>query len=376
MMNSSSVPRDIGHSSTSTIKSLTIRTVEVAMTTPHRTASGVITDSPLVLMDIMTSEGVCGHSIVFTYTQLALKPIADFARRIEALIVGEMLDPIKLNLKLNKQFRLLGTQGFVGMALAGIDMALWDALARERDTSLTTLLGGKARKIRAYAPIGYDGEIECAKIAESFAKQDFTAIKAKIGYPSVEEDLAVIQAMRNAVGNEVSIMVDYNQSLIPDEAIQRIKFLESNIGTAELEWIEEPTIAHDYEGHANIRKNTRTPIQCGENWWGHLDLEHAIDAESSDYVMLDVMKIGGVTGFMKSAEIAQLKQINISNHLWPELSSRLLSCISESKWLEYCDWWNPILKRPLRIEQGYSAAEDTIGSGIEWDEAAIDRFSI
>src|SRR5580700_4764023 len=182
------------------------------------------------------------------------------------------------------------------MALAGIDIALWDALARSHNTSLARLLGGVEKPVRAYGAVGYDGASGSAKVAEGWARRGFTGIKAKIGYPDVKEDLEVIRAIRAAAGEDVAIMVDYNQCLTPADAVERLRVLD-DLG---LTWIEEPTLAHDYQGHALIAREARTPIQCGENWWGGLDLRHAIYAHASDYVMLDVMKIGGVTGWMRA----------------------------------------------------------------------------
>jgi mandelate racemase len=127
------------------------------MAHPHRTASGVVSESPLVLTDVLTDDGVVGHSLVFTYTATALKPTADLIQNIEGLIRGEPLAPVDIEQKLSRKFRLLGTQGLVGIALAAIDMALWDALARRQGTSLVRLLGGVEKPIPAYGAIGSDG---------------------------------------------------------------------------------------------------------------------------------------------------------------------------------------------------------------------------
>jgi mandelate racemase len=178
------------------------------------------------------------------------------------------------------------------MALAAIDMALWDALARVHELPLVRLLGGAAKPLPAYGAVGYDGVEGCARSAERWAARGFTGIKAKIGYPTVQEDVAVLRAMRKAAGPGMSIMADYNQCLTPTEAVERLRVLDDE----GLTWVEEPTLAHDYAGHARIAREARTPIQCGENWWGTPDLRHALEAGASDLVMPDVMKIGGVTG--------------------------------------------------------------------------------
>ena len=338
---------------------------------PHRTASGIVAESPLVLVDAITDQGVVGHGIVFTYTTVALKPVADLIRNLGPLVDGEVLAPAAIEQKLAMRFRLLGTQGLVGMALSGIDMALWDALARVNNISLLELLGGETKPIPAYGAVGYDGEAESARVAEHWVQQGFTGVKAKIGYPTPAQDLAVVHAIRKAVGPEVAVMVDYNQSLKPADAVERLRHLEDQ----GLAWIEEPTLAHDYEGHAHIAREIHTPIQCGENWWGVRDMEHAIKARASDYMMPDVMKIGGVTGWMRAAALGEAHGIRLSNHLWAEISAQLLCATPTAHWLEYADWWNPVVAEPLRVERGLACLEGITGTGIRWNEDAVNRYA-
>jgi mandelate racemase len=357
--------------SSPTIQLFRVRAVRVPMKEPHKTAGGVITESPLVLTDVVTDTGISGHSIVFTYTPAALKPTAELIRNFEVLVKGEALAPADIEQRLAKRFRLLGTQGLVGIALAAIDMALWDALARVHNMPLVRLLGGAEKPVRPYGAVGYDGVEGCAKAAERWAMQGFTGIKAKIGYPTVQEDVAVVRAMRKAAGNDMAIMVDYNQCLTPIEAVERLRVLDDE----GLTWVEEPTLAHDYAGHALVAREARTPIQCGENWWGTLDMQQAIEAKASDFVMPDVMKVGGVTGWLRAATLAHAKGIPVSNHLWPEISARLLCCTPTAHWLEYADWWNPILAEQLRVEKGMAIVGDAIGTGVEWNEDAVRRFA-
>src|SRR5215510_3381999 len=197
------MPRD----ASPTLQGFSVRAVHVPMTAPHQTASGVITESPLVLTDVITDTGIRGHSMVFTYTPAALKPTAELIQNCEPLVQGDVLAPAEIEQKLAQRFRLLGTQGLLGMALAAIDMALWDALARVHSMSLVRLLGGVEKPVRPYGAVGYDGVADCAMAAERWARQGFTGIKAKIGYPTVQEDVAVVRAMRKAAGADMSIMV-------------------------------------------------------------------------------------------------------------------------------------------------------------------------
>lgn len=351
------------------VQELRVRAVRVPMSEPHRTASGVITESPLVLCDILTHEGVAGHSMVFTYTAAALQPVAELIRNLAPLVRGEAVAPREIENKLASRLRLPGTQGLAGMAMAAIDMALWDTLARVHNVSLARLLGAAEKPVPAYGAIGYDGVEGSARTAEHWARRGFHAVKAKIGYPDIRTDLEVIRAIRSAAGPDMAVMVDYNQSLTPTEAIERLRHLEDE----GLTWIEEPTLAHDFQGHAWIAREIRTPIQCGENWWGALDVRHAIEAHASDYLMPDVMKVGGVTGWLRAVALAEAHAIRVSNHLWPEVSAQLLCATPTAHWLEYADWWNPILAQPLCVEAGMARVQDVLGTGVSWNEQAVTR---
>jgi len=358
--------------SATTIRGLRVRCARVPVEPPHRTASGTVAESPLVLTDVTTEAGVVGHSVVFTYTPVALAPVAELIKNIEPLIVGAAAAPLEIEQQLAKRFRLLGTQGLVGIALAAIDMALWDATAREHGTSLLRLLGGVEKSFPAYGGIGYEAADGSARAAEDWVRRGLKGVKAKIGYPTVKEDVAVIRAMRRAVGDAVAIMVDYNQSLTPVEAIERMRVLDEE----GLLWVEEPTLAHDYAGHAQIARAARTPVQCGENWWGALDMQHAIDARASDYMMPDVMKIGGVSGWLRAAALAQTKGILLSSHLWPEVSAQLLCVTPTAHWLEYVEWWNRIMESPLALKDGMTDVEGATGSGVSWNESALARYLV
>lgn len=341
------------------------------MPEPHRTAGGTVTESPLVLTDLETDQGVTGHSIIFTYTPLALGPTAELLRNLAPVIAGQPLAPRVLADQLARRFRLLGPQGLTGMAMAAIDMAAWDALARLQGLPLYRLLGGDAKPVRVYGAVGYDGEAESARVAERWARRGVTGVKAKIGYATVQEDRQVIRAIRAAAGPSMSVLVDYNQSLTPREAILRIRALEGE----GLTWVEEPVLSHDFAGHAEVAREVETPLQAGENWWGLRDFQTAIDARATDYLMPDVMKVGGVTGWMDVAALAAARNLQVSNHLWPEISTHLMSVTPTAHLLEFCDWWHPITANPQQLTaDGFAIPSSEPGSGVEWNEAAVENL--
>ena len=197
----------------------------------------------------------------------------------------------------------------------------------------------------------------------------FGAFKVKIGGGDLGADLGVVRAVREVIGADCSLMVDYNQTLTVDEAIDRIRVLDSE----GLVWVEEPTRADDFAGHARIGAAVRTPLQIGENWWGANEMEKSIAAGASRYAMFDAMKIGGVSGWLRAARLAEAASLPVSTHVFPEVSSHLLGATPTRHWLEYVDKVGPILAEPVRVESGHVMISDRPGNGIEWDEPAIAR---
>lgn len=354
------------------ILSLRATPVNVPLSRPHPTASGVVESAPLVLVDLETDQGLTGRSYVFCYTSIALQPIADLIEALGPLIQGDAVAPLALAEKLQGRFRLLGTKGFTGITMAGIDMAAWDLLAKSCGLSLTRLLGGEEKPIPSYHSLGMAGPDGAAREAAESKKLGFRCVKYKVGYQQVEQDRAVIQAGRSEAGDDLQVMVDYNQSLSVAEAIRRVQFLEEE----ELVWVEEPTRADDFSGHARIAAECRTPIQIGENLWGPHDLTKSLSAGASDFVMLDVMRIGGITGWIRAIGQLQAKGLPVSSHLFPEISAQLLACSPQAHWLEYEDWAAPILQQPLEVKDGFAIPQTEAGCGIAWDEDAVQRFRL
>jgi mandelate racemase len=255
------------------------------------------------------------------------------------------------------------------MAIAGIDMALWDACARARNVPLVTLLGGIPEPVEAYASLRSMSPQAAADEATELRALGFTAFKLKV---AGGREPAAIRALREAAGDSARLMVDYNQSLTLDDAIARAQALDA-LG---LHWIEEPTRADDYAGHARVAAAAKTAIQLGESWWGPHDMEKSIAAHASDHVTLDAMKIGGVTGWLRAARIAEEAGLPASSHTFPEISAHLLAVTPTRHLLEYLDHAAPILEQPLEISDGHALIPDRPGIGLEWDEAAVRRHRV
>jgi mandelate racemase len=337
-------------------------------------ASGGIPSAALVLIDLETDGGVTGRAYVFGFAPWTLAPIVGCLEGLAEMIRGDALAPLAIESKLRKRLTLLDTPGLVGLALGGIDMAAWDALAIANGVPLVKLLGGEARPVRAYNSCGLwiqPVETLADEAEQLVAEGDFGAVKLRLGRDDAAQDLAAVRAVQKRVGDRVHVMSDFNQRLSVSEAILRGRALDDE----GLYWIEEPTRHDDYAGCARICTELKTPVQTGENLVDTFELASAIAHASLDYVMPDVQRIGGVTGWLRAAALAHAHGVEMSSHLFPELSAHLLAVTPTCHWLEYVDWAAPILQEPARIVDGHVVIPDRPGTGLAWDEDAVKRYT-
>jgi mandelate racemase len=287
-------------------------------------------------------------------------------------VKGERVAPSDLWEKLARRFRLIGVQGIVRMAMAGFDVACWDALAIAAGKPLVALLGGAPRPIPAYNSngLGLMAPAAVADEAEKLLEGGFRAVKLRLGYPTLEADLAAVRAVRKRIPGDVAIMTDYNQALSVTEALRRGRALDGE----GVYWIEEPIRHDDYRGSARLARELATPVQIGENFSLTYALQESLAAGASDYVMPDLERIGGVTGWMRAAALAAANGIEMSSHLFPETSAHLLAVTPTRHWLEYVDWASPILAEPLRMVDGAAVIPDRPGTGVSWNEEAVKRY--
>ncbi|WP_342132655.1 enolase C-terminal domain-like protein [Hydrogenophaga sp. OTU3427] len=354
-----------------TITDVTARSVNVPLEFPVRTSVGIVATAPLVLIDLSTSSGVVGRSYLFTYTPAALEATRQMVLSLGKLIEGKPLAPFDLDTLFSQRLRLLGKTGIALMACSGLDMAVWDALAVSQELPLAKLLGGTIRPIKAYDSHSMDGVELGVKRAQQSRSEGFTAIKTKIGYATLAEDIKVVRALREVIGPDTQLLVDYNQGLTVPEAIRRINVLKDE-GIA---WVEEPTLQEDYTGHAKVRDSVSLPIQMGENWCGPDEMHKALMAGACDLAMPDVMKMGGVTGWIRASALAHAHGIPMSSHIFQEISVHLLAVTPTCHFLERMDLAAPILREPLKFVNGSATPPDIPGVGIHWNEDAVSRLA-
>jgi mandelate racemase len=357
---------------------LTVRAVKavgvaVPMTYALGTSRGRVTRAPLLLIDLETAEGVTGRSYLWTYLPEAMPAIAGILGAILDAARGERIDPPALWSRLALRYHLIGVQGIVRMAMAGFDMACWDALARAANVPLARLAGGSRAQIPAYnsCGLGLMAPDALADEAERLA-ENFSAVKLRLGYPTLREDLAALHAVRRRLGERIAIMVDYNQALTSVEAMERGRALDRE----NVEWLEEPIRHDDYAGCAALARALRMPVQIGENFSLPSAMETALAAGACDLVMPDLERIGGVSGWLEAARLAAAHRLPMSSHLYPEISAHLLAATPTAHWLEYVDWADSIVEQPLQIRDGQAVVPERPGNGLNWNAAAVERYRV
>jgi mandelate racemase len=355
-----------------TVRALHAAGVLVPMTYALGTSRATITQAPLLLIDLDTEEGVTGRSYLFCYLPDAAPAIAKILEEVLRVTKSERIAPVELWEKLARRFALIGVQGIVRMAMAGFDVACWDALAIAAGAPLVSFLGGKSRPIRAYnsCGLGLMAPEAVADEAEKLLRGGFRAVKLRLGYPTLAEDLARVHAVRKRLPPDIAIMVDYNQALSVADALERGRALDQE----NIYWLEEPIRHDDYAGAATLARELKTPIQIGENFSLTTSMAAAIAAGAADYVMPDLERIGGVTGWQRAAALAATHGVAMSSHLFPEVSAHLLAATPTGHWLEYVDWANAVVEQPIEIIDGMALAPDRPGNGLTWNKAAVERF--
>lgn len=358
-----------------TFRSIRARVVVLKLKRPIVARIMTISDWPLILVDLETEEGFTGRSYVGPYNVGSIKYLLPVIRDFGPLFKGQPLAPADLYAKARKSLHLMGYSGVSMAAVSALDMAAWDALAKAANVPLCVLLGGSAGGVKAYNSNGL-WLAEPAKVAAEAAELrdqgGFRGLKLRLGRAHVRDDIAAIEAIRKAAGDGIELMADLNQGLDMAEALSRCPAID-DLGLA---WIEEPVLYENVAGTAKLAAQLKTPVQIGENFYGPRDLADALAAKACDFVMPDLMRIGGVTGWLRAAAIAGAAGIPVSTHLYPEFSAHMMRVTETAHWLEWQDWADPVLQRPYPVKDGMVEIPDVPGAGIEWDEDAVTRYAV
>ncbi len=261
------------------------------------------------------------------------------------------------------------------LSLAAIDTALWDLKCRRHGEPLHLMAGGAQSRIPLYTTEGGWLHIETAELVDDALKAKalgFGGSKIKIGRPHVSEDVARLEAVRNAVGPAFEIMTDANQRFTLDEAIRRARCLTP----LDIAWLEEPLTADDLGGHVRLSQSTTLPIAVGESLYSPPHFRDYLQQGACSIVQTDVARIGGITPWLKVAHLAECFNVPVCPHFLMELHVSLCAAVPNARWVEYIPQIDSLTEKPMQIENGHAIPSNDPGLGIAWDFTAIKQQAV
>ena len=329
-----------------------------------------------VTLELGTDQGAVGLGLTFFGGALtpALKTAVDELAR---LTVGE--DPTQVEAITAKLRRAAGSSGPGGiftLALSAVDIACWDLKGKAMGQSVCALLGGLRDRVATYAsgalmrphPIDY-----LAKAGPRLRDMGFRQMKMQCGSePTVAASVERVRVMRESIGPDIDLMCDINQLWSVNQAIE----VGRRIEPYHLFWLEDPTTHDDYPGMARVADALTTPIAAGEYHYGIVPFRHLLEHRSIDIVMIDLLRVGGITQWMKVAGMAEAFNLPVVSHLVPEIHVHLVAAIPNGLTVEYMPWTLNLYEQTPPIEGGQLVVPRKPGLGLAFDQAAMKRFQI
>lgn len=327
-----------------------------------------------VTLELRTDDGLEGVGYAgFTNTPM-LAPLLETVNALAEWTVGENPDSVEsVSSKLLELGGHGAPAGLVTSAAAAIDVALWDIKGKIAGQPLFRLLGGGSGRVPAYASgylwRNYDAEKLASKGTE-LATSGFRAMKFRMGaLDSDTDEIERMRSLRDAVGDGVDLMVDINQGWDVDRSIRVGRAMEE----CGLYWLEDPVHHQDYGGLARIADALDTPIATGEYHYGLLPFTHMLERGSVDVVMVDLLRVGGITHWMKAAHLAEAFNKPVVSHLAPEILAHCVAAAPNGQIVEHMPWALPLFQETFPMEDGSIVLPDKPGLGLELDHDAIDR---
>jgi D-galactarolactone cycloisomerase len=362
-----------------------VRTVRLRAAIPTQgqvfSRSGVRNFRSATLVQIETDQGITGLGSCSGNGELIEVIVG---KVLKPLLIG--MDPTRIDEIWDKAYvrgghKEFGTRGIDVVALSGIDVALWDIVGKVHCLPIHQLLGGKCRdKVPVYATALYPEEpSRVAERARGFAEQGFHGVKIKVGF-DLDQDIAIVRAVRQELGKDFTIMTDANQGYSVDVGLKAAQaFSQSGVF-----WLEEPLFVEDIEGHAQLREKGKVPIAVGENLHTYHAFENFVVRGAVDFLQPDVARAGGITEIKKVAALTAKHHLSISFHTWGDAvalaaSLHLSAALKECGVMELDYTYNPLraelLKEPLEVNNGFLVPPEKPGLGVELDPAALERFA-
>src|ERR1044071_1889485 len=334
---------------------------------------------PIVTLRVQTDGGIEGIGVAYFGGALTrtLKHAID---ELGALCVGE--DPVRveaIHQKLkNAAGGSAGPGGIYNLAISAIDMALWDIRGKALGLPLWKLLGGARERVPTYASgalmrgLSLDTVVKAAATLKEKGWREMETQKALPRATTPAKEVERMRLIREAIGPDIKLMCDINQRWRPEQAIDIGKRVEdAGVG---LFWLEDVTTADDFPGLARVSDALSTPVAGGEYVWGIVPFRHMMEARSVDVPMVDLVRVGGITQWLKVAGMAEAFNLPVVSHLIPEVHVHLIGAVPNGLTVEYMPWLVPLFKEVPEQQNGELAMPTKPGLGLEFNQPTLDRY--
>lgn len=358
------------------IARLTTIPVKVPLAKPLKTAIHDIRSVGCVLLRLETDEGLVGESYIFTINGVRLKVFDEMIRGLAHQVEGK--DPHYVEAiwqAVWSEINPIGHKGVSVSALTAIDTACWDLVGKAANRPLHQLFGAVRDRVWTYASGGLWLHLNIDELqaeACDFVDQGFRSMKVRVGKPDAKEDFARVKAVREAIGPDIQLMVDANQSFTPKQAVKLGRMLEE----LDIYWFEEPVPAYDLDGHAEVRRRLDMNVASGETEYTKYGMKAMIDARACDILMPDLQRIGGVSEMRRVASLAEAHSMPVSTHIFTEhslcIAGSAANCIS----VEHMPWFAPLFNESMEIEDGYLVIPARPGCGFSFSQEVINRYRL
>jgi L-alanine-DL-glutamate epimerase-like enolase superfamily enzyme len=353
------------------INRIEITVVDIAPPVTRIDATQQVTHGENVLVELFTSAGDCGRGYTTTIGQGGRAIVSLLERELAPRLLGR--DPAmveELWAELYRAVFYLQVGALTSMAQAALDMALWDLRCRRAALPLHRLAGGAKERIPLYNTEYGWLQLSPEELAEGAARardEGFLGVKIKVGKPHPAEDVARLEAVRDALGPALDLMVDANKAFHTAEAIRRAEAFRS----LDLAWFEEPLPMEDVDGHRLLRASTPIPIALGETLYHPGQFRAYLQADAASILQPDVTRVGGITPWLKIAHLAEAWNVAVCPHSLMEIHLALCCAVPNATWLEYMPHLDPITTSRVVIEDGHARPSEEPGLGIAFDPEAI-----